>query len=238
MNKKMILPIAASLLCIACGEEKASTPPPDADVKLLSLEQKVSYIIGYDNAKQIRAEGFALDPNVVYKAVIDANAGLDSVLSEEEVHAAMKTFQTQLQEKHQDNYQQVALENQRKGQEFLQANAGRNGVVVTPTGLQYEITQPGQGASPKPEDTVTVNYTGKFIDGKVFDAGQQVSFQVNQLIPAWVEALPMMKVGGKWTIFVPPSLAYGEGGTGGEGGIGPNSTLMFDMELLSIDSTQ
>ncbi|MFL0811087.1 MAG: FKBP-type peptidyl-prolyl cis-trans isomerase [Agarilytica sp.] len=232
MNKNIIICGFASLALFGCGEEQTASVP-NIDVQVVTLEQKVSYIIGYDNAERLQDEGFVLDADAVYKAVVDVNAGRESVLPREDIAAVMMTFQTQLQEKHQNEHQQVAGDNKRKGQQFLQANAERKGVVTRPSGLQYEILKAGEGLSPNPTDNVTVNYTGKFIDGEVFDVGQEVSFQVDQLIPAWVEVLPLMKEGGKWVIFVPPALAYGEGGTGS---IGPNSTLMFEMELLSVFS--
>ncbi len=215
---------------VGCGREAAEQPLPE--LALDSVEKKVSYVVGYDTARRMRAEGFALDAEVIAAAVEDLNSGRDAKMTDEEMQAAMTAFQTQIQEKRQAQFNLEAEQNLKRGQEFLVVNGEREGVVTTESGLQYEILTAGTGNMPSTTDEVSVNYQGSLITGEVFDSGEGVTFRVDQLIPAWVEALPRMKVGAKWKLFVPADLAYGPGGTGN---IGPNSTLIFDMELLSIE---
>ncbi len=229
MKKQIIMALALSTTLYGCNKEEAEAPK---ELTLDTLEQKVSYVIAFDTARRMQAEGFTLDANAVAFAIEHLNSGKESVLSEEEIGATMSTFQSQIQEKRQAAMTQQADGNLKLGQDFLAKNAEREGVVATESGLQYEVVAAGEGASPKPEDTVTVNYKGKLVTGEVFDSGEGVSFRVDQLIPGWVEALPLMKEGGKWNLYIPPELAYGPGGTGN---IGPNSTLVFEMELLSIE---
>jgi len=124
-----------------------------------------------------------------------------------------------------------------QGKEYLAGNAKREGVVTLDSGLQYEILTEGKGEKPAAEDSVTVHYKGTLIDGIVFDSsiarGEPAVFPVNRVIPGWVEALQLMPVGSKWRLFIPPELAYGERGAGAD--IGPNATLIFDVELLKIN---
>ncbi|MFL0800901.1 MAG: FKBP-type peptidyl-prolyl cis-trans isomerase [Agarilytica sp.] len=229
MKKHIIIALAVAATLSGCNKEEAQEAP--AAVTLDTLEQKVSYAVGYNMARRMKADGFDLDATVLKYAIDHHNAGNESELSDEEINAAMTAFQTQLQEKQQAAFSQQADENLKRSQEFLAANGKREGVVTTESGLQYEVVEAGTGDAPKPEDYVTVNYKGKSMTGEVFDQGEDVSFQVNQLIPGWVEALPLMKVGAKWNLYIPADLAYGPGGTGN---IGPNSALVFEMQLLSI----
>jgi len=131
----------------------------------------------------------------------------------------------------------LADANLKAGKEFLDENGKRDGVVTTASGLQYEVLTEGNGVQPGPDDVVTVHYTGKLIDGTVFDSsverGEPATFGVMQVIPGWVEALQMMKAGSKWRLYIPADLAYGPNGAGGV--IGPNATLIFDVELLGVE---
>ena len=221
---------AAVLTVTGCNEAAQEAP---AEITLDTMEKKVSYIFGYNTVKQIQAQDaeFVLDEAVIAAAVKDVYAGKDSRVSEEEMRATMMAFQTQLQEKRQAAIEKEGSENLEKGQAFLTENGQREGVVTTESGLQYEVLTAGTGESPKPTDKVKVNYKGTLIDGTVFDQGEGVEFIANRLIPSWVEALPLMKEGGKWKIYSPANLAYGQGGTGS---IPPNATLVFEMELLAI----
>lgn len=230
MKKHIIIALVVSLTLSGCKKEE-SAQSAQAAVTLDSLENKVSYAVGYNMARRMQADGFTLNGDVMKYAIDHFNNGQDSELSDEEINAAMTAFQAQIQEKHQAAFNQQADENLKRGQEFLKANGEREGVVTTTSGLQYEVVQAGEGKSPLPTDLVTVNYKGKLITGEIFDSGEGISFTVNQLIPGWVEALPLMKVGAKWNLYIPAELAYGPGGTGN---IGPNSTLVFEMELISI----
>lgn len=229
MNKIIIIALSVSLVLVGCQDK----PLDDAAKKLEldTIEKKVSYVMGYDTARKLQAEGFTLDDQVIATAVRDLNSSAKAQMSDEEMQAAMMAFQTQLQEKQQAQYNAQAESNLRRGKAFLKENGEREGVVTTASGLQYEVLVAGSGISPKASDEVSVNYKGSLLTGEVFDSGEGVAFRVEQLIPGWVEALPLMKQGGKWKLFVPSELAYGLGGTGN---IGPNSTLVFEMEMLSV----
>lgn len=228
---KTITLASLSLCLMIAGCNQDGQNDTKAELSLESIEQKVSYVVGYDTARRMQAEGFTLDADVIAQAVEDLNAGTEAAMTDEEMQAAMMAFQTEIQEKRQAQYSEVADKNQELGEKFLTENKQRDGVVTTESGLQYEVLEAGEGKSPQPSDEVTVNYKGSLLSGEVFDSGEGVSFVVNQLIPGWVEALPLMKEGAKWKLFVPSELAYGPGGTGN---IGPNETLIFEMELVSI----
>lgn len=232
MKKQILMTITgvAILSLAACNKEPEKEAPKE--LVLESMEQKVSYIVGYNTAQQVKASGFTLDSAAMAAAIDHVNTEATPLLNEEEMRATMMAFQAQMTEKHQAEQSKAMEENLQKGQQFLAENGKREGVVTTESGLQYEVLAEGEGDSPAPTDEVSVNYVGKLIDGEVFDQGEGVTFQVNQLIPGWVEALPLMKVGSKWKLFVPSELAYGAGGAGDK--IGPNSALIFEMELLSI----
>ncbi len=234
MKKHIIIALLfTATLCGCSKDEKAVVDAPKA-ITLDTQQQKVSYFVGYDTARRMQAEGFTLDAGVMKYAIDHLNSGIDSELSEDEINAVMTAFQTQIQEKRQTDFTQLSEGNLGRGLEFLKANGERQGVETTESGLQYEVIQVGEGNNPLSSDNVTVNYKGTLVTGEAFDSGEAVSFRVDQLIPGWVEALPLMKVGAKWNLFIPSELAYGAGGTAN---IGPNSALIFEMELISIDKT-
>lgn len=227
---------ATAALLTACGGEQAQQEEP----KLDSLEQKVSYIVGYNMASQAKASNFDVDADALKMAVSDVAEGKDSRLDEEQSQAAMTAFQTQQQAKQQEAMAKAAEENKQEGETYLAENAQKEGVTTTESGLQYREITSGDGASPTEEDQVTVHYTGRLIDGTVFDSsverGQPATFPVTGVIPGWVEALQLMQVGDKWEITVPSEMAYGAGGTSGP--IGPNETLIFEVELLGINGSE
>tara|TARA_B110000977_G_C10868079_1_gene412406 strand:- start:336 stop:809 length:474 start_codon:yes stop_codon:yes gene_type:complete len=153
----------------------------------------------------------------------------------------MQAFQQQQMAQQEEEAGKIAEQNMAKGESFLVENGTKDGVLTTESGLQYKIITAGSGAKPEATDTVEVHYAGTLIDGTEFDSsytrGATVSFPVNGVIPGWTEALQLMSVGSKWQLFIPSALAYGPGGTGG-GPIGPNATLIFDVELVSIKGTE
>jgi len=192
--------------------------------------EKVSYSLGISVAKSVKSQGLeSIDSEAVAKAFKDVFEGNTLQISEDEANVVLQDYFGKLANKK----QQANVE---AGQKFLSENAKREGVVTTATGLQYEILQKGSGASPKESDKVTVHYHGTLIDGTVFDSsvdrGQPATFPVNGVIPGWVEALQLMNTGSKYKLFIPSNLAYGERGAGGA--IGPNATLIFEVELISI----
>lgn len=158
-------------------------------------------------------------------------------MSYDEAKEIIREYFTALQAKQQEAAMAAAKVNEEAGKNYLEENGKRAEVVTTPSGLQYEVLEEGTGAQPKSGDTVKVHYTGRLIDGTVFDSsverGEPATFGVTQVIPGWVEALQLMKAGSKWRLHIPSNLAYGPNGAGGA--IGPNSTLIFDVELLEVN---
>lgn len=244
LNKIKVLPIAlaVSLALVGCGE--ASKPKAGASVAAaVALEseiQKVSYIMGTNIGGQIKGEAFEVDIPSLTLGLSDAVAGNEPKLSEDEVKAVIEAFQAKMMAEQEASAKLVAETNIKEGEAFLAANAKKDGVVVLESGLQYKILTAGTGAIPMSENTVEVHYKGTLLDGTEFDSsfkrGVPAQFGVTQVIPGWVEALQLMKEGAKWELYVPADLAYGPGGTGGL--IGPNQTLIFEVELLkaSVDA--
>jgi len=192
--------------------------------------EKVSYSLGVNVAKSVKSQGLeSIDSDAIAKAFKDVFEGNTLEISEEEANIVLQDYFGKLA----NEKQKVNVE---AGQKFLDENAKRDGVITTATGLQYEVLKEGSGDSPKETDNVTVHYHGTLIDGTVFDSsvdrGQPATFPVNGVIPGWVEALQLMNAGAKYKLFIPSNLAYGERGAGGS--IGPNATLVFEVELISI----
>lgn len=244
LKKIKVLPIALAASLILVGCEEASKPkanaPVAAAVALESEIQKVSYIMGTNIGSQIKGEAFEVDIPSLTLGLSDAVAGNEPKLSEDEVKAVIEAFQAKVMAEQEASAKLVAETNIKEGEVFLAENAKKEGVVVLESGLQYKILTAGTGAIPTPENTVEVHYKGTLLDGTEFDSsfkrGVPAQFGVTQVIPGWVEALQLMKEGAKWELYVPADLAYGPGGTGGL--IGPNQTLIFEVELLkaSVDA--
>jgi FKBP-type peptidyl-prolyl cis-trans isomerase len=204
---------------------------------LKTEKEKVSYGIGIDVARNFKRMGIDLDLDVLVKAMRDEYSGQKLLMSEEDLRATMNAFQAELRQKQAQAVRVATAENKKKGDAFLAENKTKEGVVSLPSGLQYKILKAGDGKKPTETDMVEVNYRGTLIDGTEFDSsysrGQPATFKVNGgVIPGWTEALLLMPVGSKWQVFVPPELAYGERGAGRD--IGPNATLIFEVELLAI----
>lgn len=200
---------------------------------------RISYALGLSMGNNFKASGIeTLD-------VADFSAGVAAVfdgeqpkMSYDEAKAEIQKFFTAMEERQREAAAAIAKVNSEAGEAFLKENGTREGVKTTESGLQYEVIEEGNGAMPKAGDDVTVHYTGTLIDGTVFDSsverGAPATFGVTQVIPGWVEALQMMKEGAKWRLFIPSNLAYGPNGAGGI--IGPNATLIFDVELIKVIS--
>jgi len=201
-------------------------------------KDKVSYAIGMNIGTNLHRQSVDIDPKVLQQGLEDALAGGKTLLSEDEARATLAEFQTEMHKKQQEKMQQVGEANKKEGDAFLAANTAKEGVVTLPSGLQYKILTPGKGPKPTASDSVVCNYRGTLIDGKEFDSsykhGQPATFPVGGVIKGWTEALQLMSVGSKWQLFVPSELAYAERGSGPD--IGPNATLIFEVELLSIQS--
>jgi FKBP-type peptidyl-prolyl cis-trans isomerase FklB len=213
---------------------------------LTNPKQKTSYALGVNIGTSLKNQDLDIDSKALVAGVADALNGKPA-LTTEEVHSTLLKLQQDLRAKDEAEGAKYAdgANNLKDGQAFLAENRKKEGVKVhtatlpdgTKAEFQYKILKSGTGASPKSTDTVTVNYTGTLIDGTVFDSsverGQPATFPLDRVIPGWTEALQLMKVGDKWQIFLPAKLAYGEQSPGPK--IGPNSTLIFEVELLSID---
>jgi FKBP-type peptidyl-prolyl cis-trans isomerase FklB len=224
--KKSIVPV----LAIAMAAASCNAQNKKGDAKMTTTLDSVSYGLGVAIGNNIKTNGFdSINLDLLNKAFRDVYAG-KAELKQEDADRIIQGFMAQKEK-------MKGEENLKKGQTFLDENKKKTGVQTTPSGLQYMIMKEGTGAKPTLNDKVTTHYHGTLIDGSVFDSsverGQPASFPVSGVIPGWTEALQMMPVGSKWKLFVPANLAYGERGAGGK--IGPNSTLIFEVELLSID---
>ena len=220
------------------GKAGASTATKTAaPLTLKTQKDKFSYALGMNIGNGMKRQGVEVDPNILVRGMKDALAGRKPLLTEEEARAAVMQVQNEVRQKQQEKEQAAGAVNKKQGEEFLTANKAKDGVVSLPSGLQYKILAAGTGPKPVATDSVVCNYRGTLIDGKEFDSsykrGQPATFPVNGVIKGWTEALQLMPVGSKWQLFIPPDLAYGERGAGAD--IGPDATLIFEVELLSIE---
>jgi len=243
MNR-FLIPFAASAIALglqACNQ--ASEPSADAaasesSTALDNPSARLSYGVALGLGRNMASDGMDIDVDAFALGLRDAFSGAEPRLTQEEIQAEMVAFQEKVNAERQAEQQQLAASNAAAAEEFLAENAEREGVVVTDSGLQYEVLEQGEGAVPGPEDTVEVHYRGTLLDGTEFDSsyrrGQTVTFGVGQVIAGWTEALQLMPTGSKWKLYIPPELAYGSGGAGQV--IGPNAALTFEVELLGIPS--
>src|ERR1700682_5426444 len=210
---------------------------PATPLTLKTPKEKASYAVGMNYGTGLRKQAVDIDPAIAARGLRDALAGGKMLLSDEEMRTVLTQLQADLRKKQQDKAQQLGGANQKEGEAFLAANKSKAGIVTLPSGLQYKVLQEGNGPKPAATDSVVCNYRGTLLDGTEFDSsykrGQPATFPVNGVIKGWTEALQLMPVGSKWQLFIPSGLAYGDRGTGAE--IGPNATLIFEVELLSIE---
>jgi len=203
-----------------------------ADVK--TDKQKLSYILGVQVGQGLKAEGVELEMDAFSAGITDMMEGNKPKIDQATAQKLVQDYQ----QKKQAKMAETAAKKQKQADAFLAKNAKEKGVVVTATGLQYKVLEQGKGKSPTSEDKVVAHYTGKLLDGTVFDSsverGEPATFPVSGVIKGWQEALPMMKEGAKWQLVIPANLAYEDRGIGNI--IGPNETLMFDIELVSIET--
>lgn len=213
----------------------------DAPNATLTTEmQQVSYSIGVDLGRNMKKQGFAMDLTSLSKGIQDGFSGQAPALSDDKMKEVLMKFQKDFVAKKNAEMAQVGQANLDKGQTFLTANKTKQGVVTLASGLQYKIITAAQGDKPKASDSVTVDYTGRLIDGRVFDSsekqGKPITFKVDQVIPGWTEVLQLMPVGSTWEVYIPASLAYGAQAVGPM--IGPNETLIFNIHLISVQKAQ
>jgi FKBP-type peptidyl-prolyl cis-trans isomerase len=205
---------------------------------LTTQKDKFSYALGMNLGTNLHKQSVPVDPNILLRGLKDALAGGKTALTEEQARAALMEVQNEMRKKQQAEMQAAGEANKKEGDAFLAANKAKEGVVTLPSGLQYKILTQGTGPKPTATDSVVCNYRGTLINGTEFDSsykrGEPATFPVSGVIKGWTEALQLMPVGSKWQLFVPSDLAYGERSPGPE--IAPDSTLIFEVELLSIQS--
>ncbi|MBS0290387.1 MAG: FKBP-type peptidyl-prolyl cis-trans isomerase [Proteobacteria bacterium] len=230
-------PILASLATASLLLFAQNTWAAEQSTQLKDNKDKISYSIGVDVGKGFVKQKIDVNMDPFIAGFKDGQAGKSTLMTEDEIRQTLMALQTEMIEKQKAELKAQAEKNLTAGQKFLDDNKKKKDVVALPDGLQYRIIKEGKGDSPKATDVVTTHYRGKLIDGTEFDnsynRGEPVKFAVNGVIPGWTEALQLMKPGAKWEIFIPPKLAYGENGVNQI--IGPNSTLVFEVELLSVE---
>jgi FKBP-type peptidyl-prolyl cis-trans isomerase FklB len=223
----MTLLSVAFLLSICYADEK---------LDLKDQKDKESYSLGYQFGQNLKNQGVDINLDIYTSGIRDALGGKDSLMSQEEIRATIGELQKRVMAARQKELKEEAEKNLAESKAFLEENKKKDGIKTLPSGLQYKILTEGSGKTPKATDTVTVHYRGTLINGTEFDSsykrGQPVTFQVNGVIRGWNEALQLMKGGSKWQLFIPPELAYGERAAGPQ--IPPNSTLIFEVELISV----
>jgi FKBP-type peptidyl-prolyl cis-trans isomerase len=203
---------------------------------LKSQKDKVSYAIGANFGKSMNQQSVDIDLDIMMKGLKDGLAGGKLLLTDQETREVMTAFQKDLAAKQAEKRKVLGEKNKKEGDTFLAENKKKEGITTLPSGLQYKVLKEGAGKTPKASDTVVTQYRGTLVDGTEFDSSYQrkepASFKVNGVIKGWTEALQLMKEGSKWQLFVPADLAYGERGAGPL--IGPNATLIFEIELITV----
>ena len=216
----------------------AATAKTLVPLTLKTPSQKASYAIGMNIGKNLKRDSVEIDPAVLFRGLKDALAGNKLLLTDEEAKAALTALQTELRAKEEAKTKAAAVENKKTGEAFLAANKTKEGIVTLPSGLQYKIIKEGTAPKPMADDTVLCHYRGTLVDNTEFDSsykrGEPLKIPVGGVIKGWTEAIQLMPVGSKWQLFIPSDLAYGDRGAPGSP-IGPNSTLVFEVELISIE---
>jgi FKBP-type peptidyl-prolyl cis-trans isomerase FklB len=218
------------------GTATAAKPGTASPLVLKTDREKASYAIGANIGKGMKKEGVDLDPAIIARGIKDGFSGGKLLLTDEQAQAALVAFSAEMKKKEAAQQAAIGAVNQKQGEAFLAANKSKAGIVTLPSGLQYKILAAGTGPKPTTEDTIICNYRGTLLNGTEFDASEKhggpATIPVGGVIKGWTEALQLMPVGSKWELYIPPDLAYGNRQAGPD--IGPNSTLIFDVELVSI----
>ena len=223
------------------AQNDGKTPAKDGEkVEFKTTIEKASYSMGLKLGKKMKAQGVAVNAKLLLKGLEDGLSGGKALMTDAEARDVMITFENEMKEKlakQSELKKGVAEKNKREGEAFLAENKKKQDVTTLPSGLQYKVITMGTGPKPKATDTVTMHYRGTLIDGKEFDSSRDepATFPVNGVIKGWTEALQLMPVGSKWELFIPAEIAYGERGAGAD--IGPNATLIFEIELLKINES-
>jgi len=228
---------AAPKKAVASASAKTpSTKDAPAPLALTTQKDKTSYAIGVDLGNKLKSQSIDVDTAILMRGMKDAVAGSKPLMTDEDMRTTLGALSAQIRQKQTAMVKELTDKNKSEGETFLAENKSKEGVVTLPSGLQYKILKAGDGPKPAATDSVVCNYKGTLINGKEFDSsykrGQPATFPVSGVIKGWTEALQLMPVGSKWQLFVPPDLAYGERGAGAD--IQPDSTLLFEVELMSI----
>jgi FKBP-type peptidyl-prolyl cis-trans isomerase len=215
---------------------QAAQPSAAPSGKPEALQDRASYVIGLNLGKSLKTNDIQANVDLLMKGLRDGLGGGQALFTDEEMQATMQAFQQQVTQQQEEKRKVQGEKNKTEGEAFLAKNKERKEVKTTASGLQYEVLTEGTGPTPKPTDTVTVNYKGTLTDGTVFDSSydrhEPATFVLNQVIPGWTEGVQLMKVGSKYKFYIPSALGYGDRGAGGV--IGPNAPLVFEVELVSI----
>lgn len=202
-----------------------------------TYEEKVSYGLGVDMARNLKRMGIAFDADILMRGFKDEASAGKLHMTEQELREIMSTHHDEQARKREEAIRLMAEENRKMGEDFLAENRSQEGVVTLPSGLQYKILRAGSGRKPTDADTVECHYRATLVNGVEFNSsyrtGQPATLKVDGLIPGWAEALKLMPIGSKWQLFIPPKLAYGERGAAGRH-VGPNTTIILELELLDI----
>jgi FKBP-type peptidyl-prolyl cis-trans isomerase FklB len=220
-------------LCIALFVSQVSA---EEKLTLKDQKDKVSYSMGINIGNNLKKQSIDVNPDALANGIKDALSGGKALMTEQEINETMTAFQKEMMAKQTERLKKLGEKNEKEGEAFLGENKKKEGVITLPSGLQYKVIKEGTGEIPTLIDTVTIHYRGTLIDGTEFDSslrrGQPATFRVNGVIPGLSEALQLMKTGSKWQLFIPSKLAYGEREVGRD--MGPNTTLIFEVELLSF----
>ena len=233
-------PAASAQKAPAAKPGQLAKPKSQSPLVLKTDKAKVSYALGMNLGANLKRDSVDIDTAIFVRALKDTVAGGRTLLTDSEARAALTQLQTEVRGKQMEKMKLAGEANKKEGDSFLAANKTKEGIVTLPSGLEYKILTQGTGPKPAATDTVVCNYRGTLINGTEFDSsykrGQPATFPVSGVIKGWTEALQLMPVGSKWQLFLPAELAYGGRGPSPE--IGPNSTLVFEVELLSIQAKE
>jgi FKBP-type peptidyl-prolyl cis-trans isomerase len=223
---------ALGAVVLGCGQQAGP-----GNSKLATQEDSVSYIVGFNMGKNLKQQSIPVNPAIIYQGMQQGFTGGTSVMPDSTMQAVMMGFQVKMMGMQRQKDSTAGIENEKAGQAFLADNKSKAGVKTTPSGIQYRIVKEGTGPRPKATSTVTVKYTGKLLNGEVFDAsdrhGGTATFRLNEVIPGWTESLQLMNTGSVYQFWIPGQLAYGPQGS--PPNIGPNATLDFEIELLKVE---
>lgn len=233
--------IRSAIIAVACFglfsvQACSQSPEKGAPMELKTQQDKASYSIGVSIGKNLKDQKVEIKTDILVKGLLDAYTGVKTQLTEKEMGDVLAQFQQEIMAKTQEEAAKKGGENKSKGEKFLADNKNKPGVTSTPSGLQYTVISEGTGPKPTLSSTVKVHYTGKLIDGTTFDSsvdrGEPIEFPLNGVIKGWTEGVQLMSKGSKYKFFIPADLAYGDRGAGNA--IGPNETLVFEVELIDI----